>query len=130
MKPEDTRPERILAGGCVLVSGYLLLIIALLADSYVFLALGAVTFLLGFASFQKFDSAVRRSCATSGFVHLLWLGFIAACVVWDATLTVKVLALLLSPTGWTLVALAMGTGDGLRRLATGFRRAYRQIKRS
>jgi hypothetical protein len=59
----------------------------------------------------------------------MWIGFIAACVVWDATLTVRVLVFLLSPTGWMIVKLAVGTGDGLRRLVTGFRRAYRQIKR-
>lgn len=109
--------------------GYILLVVALLADNPVILAVGAAIFLVGFASILKFDVSVRRSCATSGLLHILWIGLIGACLLWNGGLIVRLILLALSPAGLVIIALASRFGDEIRKLRTYFKRAYRQIKR-
>ena len=128
MKRETTL-ESVALGGCIFLCGYAVLVTALLMDNSVVLALGAAVFLLGFAFVRKFDPVIRRSCAASGLIHLLLAGFIAACIFWNAGLMVRIILLMLSPTGLAVGVLASGLGNELRKLKTYTKRAYRQIKR-
>lgn len=129
MGRQETKLETIVAGGCIFASGYILLIVALFLDNQTIFISGAAVFLLSFLSIQKFDPVVRRSCATSGLVHLLWIGFVGACIFWDATMMLRVILFLLSPTALVIAQFVSGTSRELRAVFVKSRGAYRQIQR-
>ena len=129
MDRQETKLETIVVTGCIFACGYILLILALFLDNLTIFISGAVVFLLSVLSIQKFDPVVRRSCATSGLVHLLWIGFVGACIFWDATLMVRVILFSLSPAAHLIAQLVSGTSRELRAVLVRSRRAYRQIQR-
>ena len=129
MRSQETTLESILAGGCIFLCGYILLIAALLADSPALLITGISIFSLSFLLIRKFDPVVRRGCATSGLLQILWIGLISACIFWNASFTVKLILLLISPAGAVIFAVATGIGDQMRKIRIHARGAYRQIKR-
>ena len=101
----ETSLETVAAGGCIFLTGYLLLLAALVVDNYVLLVVGTGIFLFGFMLVQRFDRSVGRSCATSGLLHLLWIGFIGACLFWNASLMVRLLFFSISPAALKLAYL-------------------------
>jgi hypothetical protein len=127
---EESRLEVVVGSGCVFLTGYVLLLVALFADSSLILILGALIFLLSFTLIRRLDPSVRRSCSASVLVHVFWLGFVASCLYWDASLTIRLVTLLLSPAGLLILGAALGLGDGLRKFSAYVGRTYQEIQKS
>jgi hypothetical protein len=113
----------------VFVAGYVSLLVALFADNLLALILAAAILILGFTLVQRLDPSVKRSCSNSGLVHFLWLGFVGACIYWNASVTIRIIAVLLSPAGFAIVMVAMGLDAGLRKFLSYFVGAYNEIKK-
>jgi hypothetical protein len=129
MNRSDTRLEPVVFGGCVFLSGYALLLAALFADSPFLLLVGTTVLLLGFFFIGRLDQRVQKSCATSGLVHIMLIGFIAACLFWDADLIVRLLVVLLSPIGLAIVMFSLRMGGEAIKVTDYIGKAYREIRK-
>jgi hypothetical protein len=120
--------EKIAASGCIFLLSYIVLIIALFADSLVLLITGIIILFISSFPARKLDPLTLKGCALSGIFTLFWVGLITASLFCNASLTTRLFAALISPAGLILINLLRLSALDVSKGFAYLKKSYREIK--
>jgi hypothetical protein len=128
MSEKKSTIEEVTASGCTFFSGYILLAIALFADSPILLILGAIILLASSFLIRKLDPVILKGCTSSGIFTFFWTGFIAACQFWQVNFTARLFAVLISPAGLFLSKILWSSGTEISKGFAYLKKSHQEIK--
>jgi hypothetical protein len=128
MNERESSLEEITACGCSFISGYILLAIALFADSPILLIPGAIAVFVSAFLIRKLAPVHINGCASSAMVIFLWLSFTIARLFWKTNMTTKLFVILFSPAALILLEILRLSRTEVSKGFAYFKKSHQEIK--
>jgi hypothetical protein len=116
------------ACGCIFISGYILLAVAMFADSPLLLIFGFVILLASFFQIRKLDPATLKGCASTGIVSVFGFGFLIAFLFRNVNSTALLFAILFTPTGLFLIKASRLSATDVFKGVAYLKKSHKEIK--